>query len=201
MLSDDEQGELADMLAVTAEVVGDQLRPTAGLVMVDDLSAYAMPALRKALTRCRRELKGRLTLAAIIERIDDGHLLPSEAWAVAIQASDEAATVVWTREMEQAWGAARALMAEGDKVAARMAFIDSYQRLVAEAKIERRPAQYHPSLGFDAAGRDGALRDAVQRGLLSADSVKPHLLPGPALALPAPVQALVEVLALAQEVR
>ena len=196
MLNDEEQAQLADMLAVTAEVVGDQLRPTAGLVMVDDLSCYSLPVLTKALTQCRRELKGRLTLAAIIERIDDGHPAPNEAWAVAIRASDEGATVVWTREMEMAWGAARPLMAEGDKVAARMAFIEAYGRNIRDAKANRTQAKFHPSLGFDAAGRDAALRDAVARGLLSAASVEPHLLPGTAPALPAPIQKLIAGMAM-----
>lgn len=180
MLNQTEKKELLMMLASTAEVVGDTIKPGVALTMADDLDVYPLVDLANALVQCRRELKGRLTLAAIIERIDDGHMNPNEAWAVAILAADEAATVVWTPEIEQAWNTARPLVEAGDKIAARMTFIEAYGRRLKEAKAARSHAVYHPSLGFDASGRDAALREAVERGRLPAPSVQQYLLPAPA---------------------
>lgn len=167
MLNDREMDRLLELLGATAEVIGDQLRPAAAALMAEELAAYPLAVVDKALAACRRELKGRLSLAAVLERIDDGHPSPNEAWAMALPAADERNTVVWTGEMERAWAVALPLVDAGDKVAARMAFLDAYGKLLKEAKAERRPAAYTPSLGFDSAGRDAAIQEAVARGLLS----------------------------------
>lgn len=175
MLSDREQEDLVKGLMATAEVIGDQLRPTAAAYMVQDLSCYSLAVLERALAGCRRELKGRLSLAAVLERIDDGHPSPNEAWAVAIQASDERNTVVWTTLTQQAWNTALPLVQAGDKIAARQAFLETYTRLVKEARAARLPASYTPSLGFDLTSRNAALTDAVSKGLLAHDQVSDHL--------------------------
>lgn len=175
MLSDREQEDLVKGLMATAEVIGDQLRPTAAAYMVQDLSCYSLAVLERALAGCRRELKGRLSLAAVLERIDDGHPSPNEAWAVAIQAADERNTVVWTTLTQQAWNTALPLVQAGDKIAARQAFLETYTRLVKEARAARLPASYAPSLGFDLTSRNAALTDAVSKGLLAHDQVSDHL--------------------------
>ena len=56
--------QILQAIMVTAELTGAELSPAAQAVMVDDLMAYPLPAVLSALTRCRRELTGRLTLAA-----------------------------------------------------------------------------------------------------------------------------------------
>lgn len=175
MLSDREQEDLVKGLMATAEVIGDQLRPTAAAYMVQDLSCYSLAVLERALAGCRRELKGRLSLAAVLERIDDGHPSPNEAWAVAIQAADERNTVVWTTLTQQAWNTALPLVQAGDKIAARPAFLETYARLLKDARAARLPASYTPSLGFDLTSRNAALTDAVSKGLLAHDQVSYHL--------------------------
>lgn len=175
MLSDREQEDLVKGLMATAEVIGDQLRPTAAAYMVQDLSCYSMAVLERALAGCRRDLKGRLSLAAVLERIDDGHPAPNEAWAVAIQAADERNTVVWTTLTQQAWNTALPLVQAGDKIAARSAFLETYGRLLKDARAARLPASYTPSLGFDLTSRNAALTDAVSKGLLAHDQVSNHL--------------------------
>ena len=105
MLGNQEQDRLVDLLVATAEVIGDQLSPNAAAYMVSDLAQYPLPMLERALASCRRELKARLSLAAILERIEDGHPAPNEAWANAIRAADEGATVVWTEQTRDAWAA------------------------------------------------------------------------------------------------
>lgn len=175
MLSDFEQDRLVEMLVGTAEVIGDQISPNAAAFMAGDLSDYSLPALERALQACRRELKGRLSLAAVLERIDDGHPAPNEAWATAIRAADEANTVVWTEQTRNAWAVALPLVDAGDKIAARQAFLEAYGREVKLAREVRATAVYVPSLGFDRDGREAALQQAVAAGLLAHEQVAEHL--------------------------
>ncbi|MDN8648924.1 MAG: hypothetical protein BSK19_07620 [Stenotrophomonas maltophilia] len=175
MLSDAEQDTLVEMLVATAEVMGEQIRPTAAAYMVTDLASYPLRVLAEALTACRREVKGRLSLAAVMERIDDGHPAPNEAWAVAIRAADEAVTVVWTEQTRDAWTAALPLVEQGDKIAARQAFLEVYVRLVKCARAVGGCAVYQPSLGHDASARAAALQLAVDAGRLAHEQVADHL--------------------------
>lgn len=177
MLGNQEQDRLVDLLVATAEVIGDQLSPNAAAYMVSDLAQYPLPMLERALASCRRELKARLSLAAILERIEDGHPAPNEAWANAIRAADEGATVVWTEQTRDAWAAALPLVQAGDKIAARPAFLEVYTRLVKEARAAHRTAAYQLSLGADVSGRDSVLQQAVAAGQLTHERVSGSLDP------------------------
>lgn len=97
----------------------------------------------------------------------DGRLGPEEAWATAIVAGDEAATVVWTDEMAQAWEIARTVFEAGDEVAARMAFREAYIRLVTQARAAREPLRWRASLGHDARQREAVIQAAVATGRLA----------------------------------
>lgn len=175
MLADFEQDRLVELLVATAEVIGDQLSANAAAFMADDLADYPLQALERSLQACRRELKGRLSLAAVLERIDDGHPAPNEAWAVAIRAADEASTVVWTEQTRNAWAVALPLVEAGDKIAARQAFLEAYGREVKLAREARTAAAYVPSLGFDKDGRQAVLQQALAAGLLVHEQVAEHL--------------------------
>ncbi len=194
MLTDVEQERLVDLLVGTAEVIGDQLRPTTAVFMVADLAAYPLSLLERALAGCRRELKGKLSLAAILERIDDGHPSPNEAWAIAVRAADERSTVVWTEQTRDAWSAALPLVEAGDKIAARPAFLEVYTRLLKEARAAQKTATHQVSLGADASARDGVLQQAVAAGQLAHEQVADFL------ALPAPTPAFNPVALLAGRV-
>lgn len=164
---------LEEALILTAEVLGTPLSPAAAKLMLADLAPYPEPAVLEALARCRREVTGRLTLAAIIERLDDGRPGPEAAWAGCPR--DEGETVVWTEEQREAFGVAAALLAEGDRVGARMAFLEAYRRLVAEARAARRPVTWAVSLGHDVAGREGPIREALAAGRLAARDAAGYL--------------------------
>lgn len=116
------------------------------------------------------------------EAANDGRPGAEEAWAIALQSADEAATVVWTNEIAQAWGIARVIYAEGDEVGARMAFKESYTRLLAEARKGGVAPQWTASLGHDAERRDAALDRAHIAGYLPK--------PEPLRQLPAPDHAM-----------
>lgn len=168
-------------VAVTAELTGAELSEAALRVMAGDLDAYAEAAVLRALDRCRRELKTRLTLAAVLERIEeqDGRPGADEAWAIALGALDEADTVVWTDEMAEAFAIARPVLEAGDKVGSRVAFRDAYERLVRESREAGKGCKWVASIGHDTTRREAALTQAVERGRIAGASVA-HLLPAPA---------------------
>lgn len=188
-------------IAVTAELTGTELSRPAAQVMAQDLARYPEAQILGALSRCRREVKGRLTLADVISRIDDGRPGPEEAWAKLPR--DEASTSLWTSEAREAYGVAAPLIADGDMIAARMAFLESYRAIVARARDAGVPAKWHVSLGHDKRGREDVIRDAVERRLISVRMARNLLPDGDAIAriehlaaklgiLEAPAKALID---------
>lgn len=97
---------------------------------------------------------------------DDGRPGAEEAWAIALQGQDEAASVVWTAEIAQAWGVARAVFEVGDEVGSRMAFREAYGRMTDDSRRARRPIEWQASLGFDPQQREVAIAAAVAAGKL-----------------------------------
>lgn len=164
----DEQEKLILALTATAEVMGGEIKPNVVLVMVDDLSDYQLVDVLQALTRIRREHTGKLTLKIILDLLTPagGWISANEAWAIALPAADEAATVVWTQEMAKAWVIAKPILDAGDKIGARMAFIPAYERFVDQSKRESRLPHYEISAGWDANMREIAVQNAVTAGLL-----------------------------------
>jgi len=163
-----EQEKLVLALMATAEVMGSEIKPNVAVVMVDDLSGYQLADVLQALTRVRREHTGKLTLKVILEILASAGwwISANEAWAIALPAADEAATVVWTQEMAKAWAIAKPILDAGDKIGARMAFIPAYERFVEQAKRESRLPHYEISAGWDANMRELAVQNAVTAGLL-----------------------------------
>jgi hypothetical protein len=183
---------LVEELAATAELCGAPLSRPALAVLALDLDGLPEAQVRGALRRCRMEHRGRLTVEALVSRLDDGRPGPEEAWAAIPR--DEATTVVWTDEAAAAFGVAGPLLDQGDRVAARMAFVEHYRAAVAQARREGRPAVWRASLGRDPRQRESALRDAVNRGRLTNDRAQ-ALLPGGTWAEQAPGAAMQRLVA------
>lgn len=154
-----------EAIAVTAELCGKVFSPAAARQFAADLSAYPETQVIGALSRCRREVRGVLTLADVVARLDDGRPSADEAWAMI--PFDEVQSVVWTDEMAQAWGVARPLLDAGDKVGARLTFRACYERIITLARCEQRKPQWRLSPGYDPAGRELAVSDAVDKGRLT----------------------------------
>lgn len=163
MLSSADKIALVEALCVTAEALGTTLSPNTAKTMADDLEQFSVSALVDALQLCRRELNGRLTLAAIIQRLQsaDGRPGRDEAWSIGLASSDETDTVVMTEEIRLAMSAAQPILTVGDKVGARMAFMSAYDRLIAEARQKGEPARWSISAGFDPQRRVAAIQQAV----------------------------------------
>ena len=89
-----------------------------------------------------------------------------QAWAM-IPAGEED-TIVWTAEMAEAHAACAPLLADGDKIAARMTFKEVYTKAVMRAVAAGEPVQWSASLGWDMEKRKRALMAAVKEGKLPA---------------------------------
>lgn len=177
MLSLHDKDQLIDALCLTAEAMGNVITPSAAMMMADDLHEYSLPELGRALRACRREVKGRLTVADIIQRCqaEDGRPGKDEAWAIGLESSDEYGTAVMTWEIQQAMIPAKVILDEGDQVGARMAFMSAYDRLVREGRQINRPIEVIVSLGFDKERRATAIQKAVQLGRLPQIEADRHL--------------------------
>ncbi|MFV3015528.1 hypothetical protein ACM9HO_07485, partial [Pseudomonas sp. KHB2.9] len=79
----------------------------------------------------------------------------------AMTTNDEYETVVLTDEIQLALAAAKPILDGGDKIGARMAFIDAYQRFVGQARDDAKPVNWHVSVGFDANRRIQAVTKAM----------------------------------------
>lgn len=157
---------LLQALAVVVELTGTDLSKMGSKVMAFDLAQYPEEQVIGALQRCRRELKGRLTIADVLQRLEDGRPAPEEAWAMIPR--DEAASAMWTLEMRSAYGAAARLIAEGQNVPARMAFLETYRAEVQKARDAARPVEWEFSPGTDKTGRELVLLDAAEKGRITA---------------------------------
>lgn len=164
--------ETLKAIAVVAELTGTEMSIGALQVMEADLNAYPDAVVLRALSRCRRELTGRLTLQAVLKRIEeaDGRLGAEEAWALALTADDEAETVVWSTEIAEAFAAASTLLKARDRVGARMAFKEAYERILRTAREQAKPVQWVPSPGTDPERRRMAITAAVEKGLIPQSS-------------------------------
>ncbi len=178
-------------LRITYEAIGQSVTDLGLAALVTDLAAYPEADVLVALSRCRRELR-KLTLVDILDRLPCGHPGPEEAWAiVAPSLANEAVTIVWTGPMADAMGAARTL--GRDPIAARKAFQETYVAAVARARAKGEGPTWTASLGWDVAGREAPLLEAVAKGRLFPEFAK-KLCPQLTIENPA-------VLALTAEVR
>jgi hypothetical protein len=177
ILSCEQQAQLAAAIIATAETLGQTMSASAAELMAGDLAEYPVQAIIAALRACRRELTGKLTLAAILERVqgEDGRPGDDEAWGIALCAFDESDSVVMTEEIHVALSAARPVLERGDKVGARMAFKSAYVRAVDTARRSAKPAKWTLSMGSDPQRRLLAVEEAGRQGRLPAPQVAEYV--------------------------
>lgn len=172
--------EFSMLLDAAYDLIGSgqnkTISPQAKALFFKALGQYSIEQFRMGLNgHCIDKQRGRFTPkpADIIEQIDgatggDGRPSDDEAWAIALTSQDEADTVVWTQETAEAFGICQPVMATGDKVGARMAFKDAYNRLVAASRQSGSPAKWNASLGWDMERRAKVIEKAATAGLLPA---------------------------------
>lgn len=162
-----QSSEVLKAVAVTAELCGRTFSAAAAAVFASDLEGFPDAAVLAALSRCRKEIKGLLTIQEVISRIDDGRPGVESAWAMLPRGEDD--SVVWSDEMAIAWGSALPLLNDGDRIGARMAFKEAYTKLIFDARDKKLPPRWTPSFGRDVGGRQAALIEAVRHNRLGLD--------------------------------
>lgn len=161
-----------ELLTVTADYYGRKLAPGSIQLYWNALSAFDFEIVKQLFTEHVRTSKFMPTISELLDvlRIADGRPNAEEAWAMVAKClNDEGATVVWTSEMATAFGVALGL--QDDRVAARMAFKESYENAVKDARKRGAAAKWSPALGFDPSGREGPLIEAARLGRLTAQHV------------------------------
>lgn len=176
-MNDQQVAGLAAAICATAEAMGQEMNPGTAAIMAEDLCAYPVPVVKAALKACRFEVKGKLAMADILQRVQvsDGRPGKDEAWSIAMTTNDEFETVVLTDEIQLALAAAKPVLDAGDKVGARMAFISTYERLVTQAREDNKQVNWHLSVGFDANRRTQAIAKAVQMQRIPQGRAKQYL--------------------------
>ena len=168
------ENDLAEAIAATAELCGQPLSFTAARLLARDLANLQRSAVFDALARCRIELHGALNIGEVLARIDDGRPGVEEAWDML--PTNEAASVVWTAEMAQAWGKAWPLLQQGEREAARRIFQENYVHAVLMARCRQEKVHWTASLGTDPQRREQVLQEALRKERLTSAYVK-NLLP------------------------
>lgn len=140
--------------------------PASTAIFFRALSAYPLDSVRRAFGSHAATSRFSPTPADILDilRESDGRPEEDEAWAIAIAAADETATVVWTGEISAAWAVCQTVLQAGDEVGARMAFKAAYRRMVVDARAARQPMSWSASLGSDPEKRRCALQLAAASG-------------------------------------
>ena len=176
MLNTQEKKEIADLIDMTAEIVGTPLKPTVVAIMVNDLAEYSVTDIKQALTVCRPEVKGRLSLKDIIDRLPNANALPSadEMFAqIAEWCLDETKTFVLPeiafRACEETNGGVYDALMAHDRTGARMAYKASYERL---AKAHTGDLNYTVRTGTDREHCEAVILEAVNAGKLERKKVQ-----------------------------
>lgn len=99
------------------------------------------------------------------------HVTANEAWAIVVDSMDESATVVMTKEIAEARGIAYEVYTHGDKIGARMAFLEAYNRIITHASSP----EWFISRGHDKTRVEGAISRALQLGRITQDQARLYL--------------------------
>lgn len=171
--------QFGELLGCVAELYGRSVKPVQTAMYFRALADFPLESVQVAMdahAKCPErgrfwplpaDLLAKLETAAAI----DGRPSPEEAWATAIQAQDEAVTVVWTTETAQAWAdVGQALMDAGDRFNASRGFIAKYSDLCNAARKRGIPAQWVVSQGYDKDLRHQALEAGYKAGRISRET-------------------------------
>lgn len=169
----------AEAWATAHEIMpgGKVLSINAMQLVIDSLNEYPIDILLGAIRKHIQTARFAPTPNDIIEIIASHtgakHLGAEEAWGIALQSFDEFATVVWTKEIAEARNIAADIYNQGDKVGARMAFKETYNRLLATADPR---AVWTINAGFDGEHRAMVINQAIAAGRLPRGSGEHYLL-------------------------
>jgi hypothetical protein len=166
-MNTNEKAEFTDLLIGTFEVYGTKITQTSIMIWINSMSKYPFFDLKTALTYHIQNSPYAPKPSDMINFIQaqDGRPGADEAWAMIPR--NESVSAILSQEMLTAMAAAQPLLNEGDQVAARMAFKESYSNLVNSARQTSRPVEWFPSLGNDKYGREAVVKEAIRLGRIS----------------------------------
>lgn len=172
----EDKADFTKLLAATMAVYERQI--TSGFVDIffSALGQYPLEVVREALNRHLQDPEGGrfapkpadLIRQVVTAKASDGRPGRDEAWAIAQKSMDEDETVLTSAEILEALAIARPLLEElNDKVAARMAFVEAYDRIVGVKRGSGEKFEWFVSLGVNKERRAPAIKAAQVAGLLS----------------------------------
>jgi hypothetical protein len=170
--------EIAKAIALlSAEYDLPDFSPDRIAMWMNALSSFPRGSVTKSAENYMRTNKFKPQLADIVQgcmtQVPNAWLSADEAWA--LMPKSERDSCMLTNETAQAMAAAAPLLADGDKIAARMAFRGAYERLVEQAKVEGRQPVFFPSFGDDKDQRAAMLGNAVRKGQYQLDAALERL--------------------------
>lgn len=150
-----------------ASIYDKEVKETQAKIFFNALAEYDFSAVEKSFNTHIRTSKFFPTPADIIQNIPKpkiaGHIGSDEAWQLALKAMEENDSVVINEQIIKARECAMDIYYSGDKVGARMAFRDSYNRII----LESPNPTWFVSLGFDKDGHEKAKAELRELKLLA----------------------------------
>ena len=178
-----EKQEFFDVLTKTSDLYDKKIERARVSVYWDALKHRTLDDIKDAINRHVQDAdRGRFfplpaDISAQLPNELNAWLSANEAWAACPK--DEYCSVALCEEIGQALHSVQDLIENGDTIAARMAFIEYYNRLMEGAKREGRKPQWFPSYGFDKENRHIADRKVIEYKNLALPSNKKLALPEP----------------------
>ena len=182
-MKNSDRKSFAEMLSVTLEIHGKTLNTGVLTLWWQLLEGYDFGQVKAAFAGYLGDSSaGRYpaTPAAIIAKIteSDGRPCADEAWSIALESFDEAATVCTTPEIMEAVAVAMRVYDSGDRIGARVAFRAAYDRITARARKHGVTPSWQLSLGHDENQRYAVAQRAVEVGRIPPERAQ-ALLPAP----------------------
>lgn len=180
----EDKTEFTTLLVSAMAIYDKQITKPVADIFFNALGPYSLAQVRDGISRHLQDpADGKFSPkpADVIRQIqgviaDDRRPGKDQAWSIALCSLDDNETVMVTPEILAARDVAKPLLELRDKVAARMAFVEVYEKLVAQARREGRAIDVIVSLGGDKDRRQFAIEDGLRAGLLTQDQAAPHLL-------------------------
>jgi hypothetical protein len=167
---------ITNQVSVLAVMFGVDVTEELFEMYTEHLADIPKEQLQQAFWKASRDLKffpkiAELRELALLRALNDGRPGPEEAWARMPKGNRmEDDSVVWCEEERVAYGACRSLLLDGDRIGARLAFKERYEKELAEARSHGRPVQWTMSVGYDMEHRLAALATAVQEKRMTLES-------------------------------
>lgn len=170
----EDKSEFGKLLAASMSIYERQITTSVVDLFFAAMGQYSLEVVREALSRHLQDPEGGrfapkpadLIRQIVSAKASDGRPGREEAWSIAQRAMDESETVLVSEEILSALSVARPLLEVRDKVAARLAFVEYYDRLVGDKRASGVPFEWLVSLGEDKNRRAQVIQQAKVAGLL-----------------------------------